>query len=758
MSIVNNVKVVPGKVIPVTRTELLDLITNDALITNAHYEISGVCAYFFNGATIILQATSGSTLNQTGTGKFYTPNYPQGTYFKKIWNNLVVVNIANVSGGPGYFYEGEEVSLSTGGSAVLITTELMVPINNATISPNTTITGNWGGASGTITSTYSENNIYQGSNVIYGGKCWLNLTGNMGYDDSQSLGVWNGGLALNSGDWQLINYSDLNYYKLTVDTVVYDYTYDIIIYREDSYGNKIYENGGNVESARLYGTNGLLYGSNIIYASWGDPAFQGNEVSNTASFQTLNNMMSLFKFNKIGTNCQIALTYSKNQWNNSPQNCSVFGNMQFNEFKNSSSINGFNGNGYVSNNVFDRASIGSCPKSQITDNFFIESNIRNLGYVYLNMGSNSGSFYIEGNYGTLNQNLQLYNNEGKLSLSGNNIIGGLSFYNNHFGDIKSNGTSMSSNIFNSFSFQNNKFDNFNFYNNSLNRSKFNDNCLFNVDFNYNTLDASSYSGYDPQVGINGCSNETKTILSFTTYKLTIQYNNFQGRSGLANCKFENVIYFTNNTFNSSKVFQCSFINNSAFTDNVLTSSNFNNSLFNSTNFAQNTFDSSSYILNAIVGYIALNNVNSSVIQGNTGGSHSSSSLFRNTLSSGSNIKDNTFVVYGGISDCQLTSSNISNNNLSGFITTTRLTSAYIEVCNILAGARLQISNGGNGVANQTIIKLTVTDEISLPNAINSNAKIYDINYAKRLILRTGVTPKIEYFNGTNLVYTDYFNA
>ena len=747
---VNNTQIVPINLIQVTRTELLTLISNNELITNAHYEISGVCDYYFKDSTITLQAISSSTLNPEGIGKFYVPIYPNST-FKNIWNDIKIVNLTNIS---GTFYDNEPISLSTGGLATLMAYNVIFA-NGTAVSSGSTITGAFGGATATIQSVIASDPVYVNKVVIYGGSCWKNLTGNMGYDNSDTLGAWNGGLSLNSEDWELVSYQDINYYKLIENKVNYNYKFDVITYREDTSGNKVYENINNLNSIFLYGSpaNSLLQNSSIIYFPWGDGAFTYNTISADSPFSMLNTFITQFSSNTI-SGSYFSSTYSKSAYSSFPNSVIVQSQIYGNTF-NSCYISGLTGyNGNVSGNTFTSTPISNFSRTNINQCQLKSAFISNAGFIQVSISSCEGNISCQGNYGTGNQGVSFNNCKGNVNYSSNTHLGYVNFSNVDFGS----NTSIQSNQFGPTTFSNNRFDQTNINSNYFYNININNNILFFTEISYNTFDASSFSGYDPQVGIAGCTNLTNNNLSFSEYPLRIIYNNFQGRSGIANCTFENNIYFNNNTFTDSKLFNASISRNSSFGDNNITSSFLERLNFNSFTFESNTFSSAIFSDNDFTGSMRLNTVTSSSITLNRGGGSSRAVLFRCTLTGNSKIQENTFGTIGSIEDCILdTGSIISTNTINGGIRNLRLSNSFVQVCTIQTEGALNLTNAGNPISGQSIIRLTSLVDDGLIAALNSSAAIFNTNYTKKLIKASGSTAKIEYFNGSGYTYTDYYN-
>jgi hypothetical protein len=750
---INNVKVTPAYLIQVTRTELLDLITNNELITNAHYEISEVCDYYFKGSTITLQATSGSTLNPEGTGKFYVPIYPNST-FKNIWNDIKLVKLANIS---GRFYDNEPIKFNNGDKAVLLGNNVIFA-DGANVSAGSTITGAFGQATATVQSIMDSDPVYVNKVVIYGGSCWRNLTGNIGSDVSNTIGAWNGGLLLNTDDWELVSYQDTNYYKLIENKVSYNYEFDVITYMEDTSGNKVYENKDNLDNIVLYGgsASGLLLDSSIIYFPWGDSAFTYNTINVDSRFSMLNTFISQFSLNTISGSYFFG-TYSKSPYSSYPNGVILQSYVAGNTF-NSCYIWGLASyGGNISESTFTISNISNFYGTNIGQCQLKGGSISNGGYVNLNINGCQGTMEISNNYSTdAYGSIQINNCTGSLNYFDNNHINGtadLSF--NSFG---STFTNIYGNTFSSITISNNRFDLTEIHSNFFTRININKNILFYTDITYNTFDAASFYGYDPQVGIVGCTNLTNNNLSFTEYKFQITRNNFQGQSGIANCTFQNIIFFNDNTFTNSKLADTLLSTKSSFANNTITSSFLERLNFNALSFENNTFNSATFSDNDFTGSMRLNTVTSSNITLNRGGSRSKTVLFRCTLTGSSKIQNNTFGTNGAMEDCILdTTSSVSSNTLDGPIQNLRLSNSSVLLCTIQTGGALNLTNAGNPITGKEIIRLTSLIDDGLIDALNSSAAIFNTTYIKKLIKTSTGTAKIEYFKGAGYGYIDYYN-
>ena len=167
--------------------------------------------------------------------------------------------------------------------------------------------------------------------VIWGGRVWINLTGEVGLEsDNFDLDVDN---------WQVIPYNETDY-TLVVDTIEYDQEHDYISMRKDKSGNIVDCNFGSG------------FESSIRYFQW------GNDYDDTSGKGLQNNIVKNSFFETINST---ANTVTDNYLFQSEINAMIW-NPEF-EFQNnhfiSSSIQNFELNGSFQQNKFDNCDFES---------------------------------------------------------------------------------------------------------------------------------------------------------------------------------------------------------------------------------------------------------------------------------------------------------------------------------------------------------------------------------------------------------------
>ena len=156
--------------------------------------------YWGNGGNLVeITAASFSALNGT---------FKAGTTYK--------ILDANIS-----LYGGTEIYLTTNSSGVLNETGVG-KFYNPKYDQETDGFGIW-----------VEGNSYETTEVVFwGGKAWINTSG----DNSLNIDMF----TLNSDDWDVITFDDINsqyYYNIAYDEIKYDWSNDLIIYRNEKNSN-----------------------------------------------------------------------------------------------------------------------------------------------------------------------------------------------------------------------------------------------------------------------------------------------------------------------------------------------------------------------------------------------------------------------------------------------------------------------------------------------------------------------------------------
>jgi hypothetical protein len=243
--------------------DLLTLISNSGLTQGTTYKISGVHPSLYGGTDIFLLATSSTTVAKNGHGLFYNPKYADYA----IWND---VDKLGYSVKNGYFIVGETLVGDGGQTGILATLpgDLSISIHQRTgdWSTATSLTGSTSNSEMTITSVITATTYSIGDKVIWGGKVWENVNGNVGESvDMYTL----------DAEWSVIDYNETDY-TLVTDEIAYDYVNDYIYFRKDSFNEVTFNYelnyaessitafpwGGNVFLCKI--NNAIIYDENSV--------------------------------------------------------------------------------------------------------------------------------------------------------------------------------------------------------------------------------------------------------------------------------------------------------------------------------------------------------------------------------------------------------------------------------------------------------------------------------------------------------------
>lgn len=189
---------------------------------NTKYVITNADLNLYGGTEITFVTDINSKLNKKGIGKFYNPKYDQNFVGFGIWSNLSSF-VATPTGGT--WIKEENITGQNGATGKLFTTILGTKFIalSGDWSVVTSITGDFSGATATIASVVQQNCSVD-SKIIWGGKVWENLNGNVGSATNQ--------FTLNS-EWQVVNYNSTDY-NIVYDEIEYDIENDLITYRTDN--------------------------------------------------------------------------------------------------------------------------------------------------------------------------------------------------------------------------------------------------------------------------------------------------------------------------------------------------------------------------------------------------------------------------------------------------------------------------------------------------------------------------------------------
>lgn len=272
-------------IITTTRSQVVISASNSTLEPGVLYRITDADSGLYGGTEIVLQAISTSQLDNRGMGKFYNPNYTSATG-SNVWNNIGWFTTSNFT---GTFSRGENITANNG--AVANVKGLVVPLNDSTSehtfftvtsgtwSTATSITGNTSGATTSISDVFVPSYTI-GQKVIWGGKVWTNLTGNVGSNSGQ--------YALDGTNWSEVSYNTTDY-NVVWDEITYDFENNFITSRRDKSGNYVeqswtyytYESGVLAIKAFQWGNGGVIYDNQCINSIFENINFKGVYMTGT---------------------------------------------------------------------------------------------------------------------------------------------------------------------------------------------------------------------------------------------------------------------------------------------------------------------------------------------------------------------------------------------------------------------------------------------------------------------------------------------
>lgn len=224
--------VIGGSIATVTPTEFQSLIASSSLSPGTLYYVTGADSAndLYGGNDVVVQATTVNSYNPKGVAKFYNAKYDQTTPGYGIWTPYTRFYANNLL---GTFATSENITGDGGQTATAFASiseyGLTFVYNTAgDWTTVTSITGDATSATANVSSVVTP--IYNfDDRVIWGGKVWKNLTGNIG----TSLNA----MELNTNDWEVIPYNDTDY-SVIWDEIEYDAANDFISMRRDRANNE----------------------------------------------------------------------------------------------------------------------------------------------------------------------------------------------------------------------------------------------------------------------------------------------------------------------------------------------------------------------------------------------------------------------------------------------------------------------------------------------------------------------------------------
>lgn len=162
-----------GGLITRTKAEMDVLIAANGLIAGNFYMITGVDEFLYGGTDIILQAITTNELSVKGSGIFYNPKYNQEIVGYGVWSNLMTVFFTSANG----VFDNNELVFSNNNARGYYVADGIIHYLDGDWSNATFICGTTTSATAVISSGTTSPVYAVGDNVIWGGKHWVNVSG-----------------------------------------------------------------------------------------------------------------------------------------------------------------------------------------------------------------------------------------------------------------------------------------------------------------------------------------------------------------------------------------------------------------------------------------------------------------------------------------------------------------------------------------------------------------------------------------------------
>lgn len=567
-----------GGIVDITRSDLIIARNDSALVPGTKYKITDSLqgyVYSLSSMPVIMEAVSSNQFQLYSTGLFYTVQYDKSDKYWGIWNLIVNAQLTNFSG-QGYFYNGETIQSDTGATGQYYGQQMIV-WTGGNWAGSTSVTGQWSGTNATISNSGSiiQPNYNSGTFVRWGGQIWENISGSIGSDVSGSYGFPNG-YVLSPSDWQVYTSSESpSFYNSTPDLVIYDLDKDIITYREDSLGNKIYEGESVINYPPLKPYSNIFkfqWGSSTDYSlNYGYYGCFGNIVYKNSYIENVNTAAGIYN-NILSGNARIINPYFQGSIYNNELSGNV--SISYNAASNWSAQiyqNTMGGFGQISQNDLYQSQI----QGNTTYNGSINSNSAEQGLYISGNTINGGGFSGNTSSGYMGCQNSRFNQS---SVSSSRVIN--TYISNN---VFSNNTNIYNNVFNGIQFANNDLTDIQMYGNSFTNTVFQYNILTYTNIQNNFL--SNTSGSD-QGGIS--YNETSAPSSI---------GNSESRTSISNNNLDTNSRIVNNQLLSGSKIDGNTINFGSIGNNVLnlTAGIYNNNLGSGGEINRNTISNQGFI-------------------------------------------------------------------------------------------------------------------------------------------------------------------
>jgi hypothetical protein len=595
-----------GAINIVTKIELDTLISTNSLKKGQYYRIQGVDSsintYDYNlygGTDIIVLAIDNNKISNSGIGQFFNPKYirnDQSTLKLEegygIWDPYNTYDILVVSDAYNSFIRNEQITGFPNGSVGQIIGDIhsnKFIISSGDWTTEESFTGNESGAVAEIrrrrdglsvtVKTYSVGDV-----VYWGGRAWINTSGNVGEPSKYSPAFefsYSGTSSKNYDDWNPIGYTNSTYYNEVWDDIIYDYLNDTIIERKDKSNNIVRTSKNNNDS--LFDNNSYL--SPIKAFQWGneynyyvDSHGVGNNLVEDSYCCNINFMGVNFIYNTFIN--QSILDMNQNYSSIMYINSSLIGNVFNNSYYSSNFLSGnfynnelFNGDivnnailGYIVSNIIDNSSIfnniiydGGISINTLKNDSTIKNNLLSSSSIYentLNTGSNIIDNILKNNNSIQYNNLSeisyisnitsLYNSNNNIieynNLNSGSYIQSIEFFACSNNIIEYNNLNSGSSIYNIYYDSGN--NNFIEYNNLTSKSYISD-IYFRTNSNSNYINSNSLHNYSYIDNIAYNTNYSNC------YGNLIQYNFLSSGSYVYHIVYESVINNSDITYHAS---------------------------------------------------------------------------------------------------------------------------------------------------------------------------------------------------------------
>ena len=496
-----------GGFITISKAELDILVGDNALVPGQFYMITGVNVDLYGGTDVILQAATTNKLESQGSGLFYNPRYDGGA----IWTKYMSVSLSNIS---APFNVGESVKADNGAIAIFLSNGLL-DWSSGDWSTAVTILGHDSGSTADISGAPPI--FYNiGNYVIWGGKVWVNLYGNVGDSlDAYSL----------DAQWEVIPYNTVDY-NLVVDEIKYDYEFNAIVYRRDY--------SINLDNNIVDGGKGFGYGA-IKAFQWGNEGkVYANQIINSYC-ENINFRGDNFRYNTISQNSYIG-------------DGNIFESGTYFEY------NTLSENSYVGGNTLSNGS--GIDYNTLNDSAIYNSQLSQGSDMYANELLNSAFYYNQ-----LTQSGMYYNNLTESTIDNNILYLSCNIQNN---TILQNSNIQNNTINNNSNIQNNDLSQSSRIGGNTSSSQ--------NDIQFNTLSLESQIKNNTLIELSDISYNTLTISSvISTLGMifsSVYGNDLKEESSIFNHDM-NSGYIEYNTLSNSVIRTNGMINDSYISSNTL---------------------------------------------------------------------------------------------------------------------------------------------------------------------------------------------